>query len=82
MCVRFVHMSHEELVALSTEPKYAVASEQITEALSYKLNRYENAIKKDLQFNSTKFRVNHEATPEELALREGGQSLKSFMNQS
>lgn len=29
--------------------------------------------------NTTKFRVNHEPTPEELALQDGGQS---FMNQS
>ena len=38
-------MAHDELIALSTDEKYAVCREYITEALSYKLNRYENAIK-------------------------------------
>ena len=67
-CVRFVHLGHEELVALSTDDKYAVCREYITEALSYKLNRYENALRQDLKYNNANFRVNHEMTAEEQAL--------------
>lgn len=80
-CVRFVHMGHEELVALSSDAKYAVASEYITEALSYKLNRYENALKQDLKYNNKNYRVNFEPTPEERALQEQAAG-NSFMNQS
>ena len=61
-------MAHDELIALSTDEKYAVCREYITEALSYKLNRYENAIKENLKFNNANFRVNYEPSPEELAL--------------
>lgn len=53
---------------MSQEKKYAVCAAQITEALSYKLNRYENAIKENLKHNNANWRVNHEPTPEELAL--------------
>lgn len=61
-------MAHDELIALSIDPKYEVCREYITEALSYKLNRYENAIKENLKFNNANFRVNYEPSPEELAL--------------
>ena len=80
-CVRFVHMGHEELVALSSDAKYAIASEYVTEALSYKLNRYENALKQDLKYNNKNYRVNFEPTPEERALQEQAAG-NSFMNQS
>lgn len=78
-CVRFVHMTHEELVALASDEKYAVCREYVTEALSYKLNRYENAIKESLKLNNVNWRVNHEPTPEELALQ-GKSGTGSFLN--
>ena len=77
-------MAHDELIALSTDEKYAVCREYITEALSYKLNRYENAIKESLQFNNANFRVNYEPSPEELALnnKSQGNVTTGFMDQS
>ena len=57
-CVRFVHMTHEELIKLSMDPKYEICKDYVTEALSYKLNRYESAIKDNLKLNNINFRVN------------------------
>ena len=57
-CVRFVHMTHEELVKLSLDKKYEICRDYITEALSYKLNRYESAIKDNLKLNNINYRVN------------------------
>lgn len=64
-CVRFVHMSHDELLQLCTNPKYEVCKENITEALSYKLNKYESAIKDKLIHNNSNYRVNYQPSPEE-----------------
>ena len=58
--VRFVHMSHEELIKLQTDAKYTIAKDQLVEALSYKLNNYENAIKEELKLNNRDYRVNYE----------------------
>lgn len=66
-CVRFVHMTHEELVRMSIEPKYEVCRDYITEALSFKLNKYESAIQESLKLNNTNHRVNYKPPDEDLA---------------
>ena len=58
--VRMVHMSHEELIGLSMDTKYDLAKDQILEALSFKLNNYENAMKNELKFNNSAPRINYE----------------------
>jgi hypothetical protein len=80
-CVRFVHMPHEELIGLSVNEKYAVCREYITEALSFKLNRYENAIKDNLQYNNANYRVNAEPTAEESAWQDRSQG-NAFSSQA
>lgn len=67
-CVRFVHLSHDELVKLISDPQYEICREYITEALSYKLNKYEYAIKDNLQYNNINYRVNYQPTAEDKAL--------------
>jgi len=69
--VRFVHMSHEELIKLQTDAKYAIAKDQLVEALSFKLNNYENAIKDELKLNNRDYRVNYE--PEKMSTIAGSQ---------
>ena len=51
-------MTHEELIKLSMDPKYEICKDYVTEALSYKLNRYESAIKDNLKLKNINFRVN------------------------
>ena len=61
-------MSHDELVKLIANPAYEVCRDSITEALSYKLNKYEFAVKDNLKHNNINFRVNYKPTKEEEAL--------------
>ena len=51
-------MTHEELVKMSIDPKYEACRDYITEALSYKLNKYESATQDALKLNNTSYRVN------------------------
>lgn len=65
--IRFVHMSHEELIKLQSDSKYDIAKDQLLEALSFKLNNYENAIKEELKLNNRDYRVNYE--PGDMSMR-------------
>lgn len=50
-------MSHEDLIALTINPVFALAKDYIVEGLSVRLNSFENAIKSELKIN-TEPRVN------------------------
>lgn len=61
-------MSHDELVKLLSDPNYEICRDNIAEALSYKLNKYEYALKDNMKYNNNQFRVNYKPTKEEEAL--------------
>lgn len=46
--VRFSYMKHEDLIYLSQNPVFEIAKDYIMEGLSFRLNNFENGIKKDL----------------------------------
>ena len=75
-------MEHEELLSLSSNDDYAICREYITEALSFKLNRYENAIKENLKYNNPNFRVNQEPSQAELMMNKSVNVPGGFMDQS
>jgi len=52
-------MSHEDLIAFTTNKTFELAKDFILEGLSARLNSFENAIKSDLKIN-TEPRVNYE----------------------
>jgi hypothetical protein len=57
--VRFSYIKHEDLILLTQNPALELAKDFIMEGLSFRLNNFENAIKKDLNIN-TEPRVNYQ----------------------
>ena len=45
-------MSHEELISLTQNPTFELAKDFILEGLSFRLNSFENAIKKETRINT------------------------------
>jgi hypothetical protein len=49
--IRFSFMKHEDLLALTMNPKFELAKQCVIEGLSVRLNPYENGIKESLTIN-------------------------------
>lgn len=62
--VRFSYVKHEDLIQLTQNPALELAKDFIMEGLSFRLNNFENAIKKDLNIN-TEPRVNYHPSAEQ-----------------
>ena len=50
--IRYSYMSHEELIMLTQNTVFELAKDFILEGLSFRLNSFENAIKKDTRINT------------------------------
>lgn len=49
--MRFSYIKHEDLIELTQYPALELAKDYIMEGLSFRLNNFENAIKKELNIN-------------------------------